>query len=209
MELVMKFRRKCIGISKILFLIVPFIISYNAKSQVDQRWLNSWNEANKVKPSKITSLSRIAPEDEQGKPLVIKGKIYNPDNTPAKDVLVHSYHRDSNGFDFGKNDTQLSTWRLQGWAKTDQNGNFEFKTIRPAPDHIGREGPHIHFTIVSEKYGRQWAPKVFLSDDPTLTEAQHNDSKKAGKFGWISEVREKDEIQYISVNIKLKKRGDF
>ena len=48
MELVMKFTRKLIGISKMLFLIVPFIISCNAKSQVDQRWLNSWNEANNV-----------------------------------------------------------------------------------------------------------------------------------------------------------------
>src|SRR5690606_12209517 len=133
----------------------------------------------------------------------------NPDNTPAKDVLVHSYHRDSKGFDFGKNDSELSTWRLQGWARTDRNGNFEFKTIRPAPDHIGREGPHIHFTTVSEKYGRQWAPTVYFSDDPLLTEKQRNDSKKAGKFGWISEVKEKDGIQYIHVNFKLKKSGDF
>lgn len=200
---------KCFKFSLMIVLAGSLFPSGSVKGQVDQRWLNSWNEANKMKPSAVLSVSRIAPENEPGTPFIIKGKIFNPDDTPAKDVVVHSYHRDAQGYDFGKNDSELRTWRLQGWAKTDEGGNFEFKTIRPAPDHIGREGPHIHFTTVSENYGRQWAPKVFLSDDPTLTEAQRIDSGKAGKFGWISEVTEKDGIQYIIVNIKLKKSGDF
>ncbi|MEM1339644.1 MAG: hypothetical protein AAGF96_17930 [Bacteroidota bacterium] len=146
---------KCIEKSKILILIALFFICCTVKSQVDQKWLHNWNVAIKNKPSEIRSRGRIAPVDEKGKPLVIKGNVFNPDNTPAKAVLVHSYHRDSEGYDFGKNDSELSTWRLHGWAKTDQNGNFEFKTIRPAADYIAREGPHIHFTLVSEKYGRQ------------------------------------------------------
>lgn len=186
-------------------LLFPIVIN----AQVDKRWLRSWNEANEKRPIEISSKSRIAAKNEPGTPLIIKGKIFNPDGTPAVNVIVHSYHRDNKGYDFVKNDKVLTTWRIQGWAKTDVNGNFEFKTIRPAPDYLGRDGAHIHFTLISEKYGKQWAPTVFFDDDPRLTEKQQNDSKKAGKFGWISKVKEKDGIQYIDVNIKLKKNGDF
>ncbi|MEO1054342.1 MAG: hypothetical protein AAFX87_27135 [Bacteroidota bacterium] len=192
-----------------LVFIGWFFLNSNAQGQVDPRWLNSWNEANEMIPSKISSVSRIAPEDEPGKPLIIQGKIFNPDGTPAKNVLVHAYHRDARGYDFGKNDRELSTWRLQGWAKTDENGSFEFKTIRPAADHISREGPHIHFTTLSAHYGRQWAPKVFFDDDPLLTASQRMRSQEAGEYGWIAEVEVKDGVQYITVNIKLKESGDF
>ncbi|QKX05421.1 hypothetical protein HN014_11010 [Aquimarina sp. TRL1] len=205
----MKTLRKWVEVYKTIWLIIPFTLSFSIQGQVDPRWLRHWNEADKKKPIEIPAASRIAAKDEQGIPLIIKGKIYNPDTTPAEGIIVHSYHRDGNGFDFGKNDVELTTWRLQGWAKTDKNGNFEFKTIRPAPDYLGREGAHIHFTTISKEFGRQWAPKVFLSDDPMLTEKQHSASKKAGKFGWISKVKEIKGIQYITVKIQLKEKGDF
>ncbi|MEX0275455.1 MAG: hypothetical protein AB3N16_13865 [Flavobacteriaceae bacterium] len=192
-----------------LLLMMLFILACDAKGQVDQRWLRSWNEAQELKPSHITSLGTIAPENEPGTPLVIKGCVHTPDETPAIGVVVHSYHRDALGYDFGENDAVFTTWRLQGWAKTDKNGHFEFKTIRPAPDYIGREGAHIHFTTLSDRFGKQWAPKVFFSDDTTLTKKQRLASKKAGKFGWISDVKEIKGVQYIEVHIKLKEKSDF
>ncbi|MEM6648558.1 MAG: hypothetical protein AAF730_20130, partial [Bacteroidota bacterium] len=101
------------------------------------------------------------------------------------------------------------TWRLQGWVKTDAGGRFEFATIRPAPGHLGREGGHIHFTTESEAYGRQWTPKVFFSDDPTLTAAQRRQSDEAGAFGWIRDVETANDVQRISVAIQLKEESDF
>ncbi|MEM8939829.1 MAG: hypothetical protein AAGC64_10830 [Bacteroidota bacterium] len=196
-------------ISKTLFVIIPLFIDYKAQGQVDQQWLSSWNKADEMKPSTISSMSRIAPKSEPGIPLIIKGKIFNPDNIPAKGVVVHAYHRDAQGYDFGENDSSFPTWRLQGWAKTDMDGNFKFSTIRPAPDHLGREGAHIHFTTISNEFGLQWAPKVFLGDDPEVTKNQRLLSKEAGKFGWVCEVKTINGIQYIELNIKLKENGDF
>lgn len=194
---------------KIFLTIILLLAGFSVKAQVDPEWLKSWNEANELKPSDITSVSRIAPKSEAGVPFVIKGKVFNPDNSIGKGVTVHSYHRDAKGFDFGENDSQFTTWKLQGWTRTDKDGTFEFRTIRPAADHIGREGAHIHFTTISTEFGRQWANKVFLSDDPLLTKSQRKMSKEAGKYGWICEVKEKDGIQYIEVNIILKENGDF
>ena len=129
--------------------------------------------------------------------------------TPAADVVVHAYHRDRNGFDFGADDKALTTWRLQGWVKTDAQGRFEFKTIRPAPDHIGRDGPHIHFTVETQKYGRQWAHAIHFADDPRLSDADRRRSAQMGQFGWVREVSAKDGVQHIDVTIRLKPTSDF
>jgi protocatechuate 3,4-dioxygenase, beta subunit len=154
--------------------------------QADPYWMKSWNKAQDTRPATMTSSARIAPADEPGTPLVLRGLVVEPDGrTPAAGVVVHSYHRDQQGFDFGPNDSAASTWRLQGWAKTDTDGRFEFRTIRPSPDHLGREAAHIHFTLESKEFGRQWAPTLYVPD-------------KAGAG-----------VQQVMVNIRLKQKADF
>jgi len=156
--------------------------------RADPYWMRSWNEAQASRPSSMASQSRIAPQDEPGVPLVLRGQVFLPDGrAPAPDVVVHAYHRDAQGFDFGPGDTALTTWRLQGWARTDAEGRFEFRTIRPAPDHLGREGPHIHITLESRQFGRQWAPILFLTDN----------------------VQTIDAVQYVTARIQLKNKGEF
>ncbi len=138
-------------------------------ASVDPQWLESWQLAVASRPAVLTDNNRIANKNEAGEPLIIKGQVFQPDGTtPAAEVLVHAYHRDSAGFDFGKNDKSTKTWHLQGWVNTNQQGGFYFTTIRPAPDHIGREGAHIHFTTVSKQWGKQWAPKVFLNNPSSI-----------------------------------------
>lgn len=177
--------------------------------QVDPDWLRSWKEAVQDRPATLASTARIADSSEAGPPLIILGEVVDPDGLPASDVVVHSYHRDQEGFDFGPNDTSATTWRLQGWAVTDSRGRFEFRTVRPAADHLGREAAHIHFTLESERYGRQWAPKVFFADDPLVTAVQRQRSENAGEFGFVREVEVANGTQRISVMIRLKRSADF
>lgn len=172
--------------------------------------MRSWTEAQKNRPAEMTSRGRIAPEDEPGPPLVIHGQVFLPDGrTPASGVVVHAYHRDQSGFDFGPGDRALTTWRLQGWAKTDAEGRFEFQTIHPAPDHLGRDAPHIHFTTESHDYGRQWAHTIYFAGDPLVTEAKRRASAAAGEFGWIREVETRAGVQHVAIKIRLKKEADF
>lgn len=177
--------------------------------QVDPFWLRSWNEAQESRPSTMTYVARIADENEPGAPLVILGQVFDPDGTPAEGVVVHAYHRDRDGFDFGPDDKALTTWRLQGWVVTDPEGRFEFRTIRPAPDHLGREGAHIHFTLESNDYGRQWAPTVYFADDPLVSSDERRRSEAAGKFGWVPEVETENGVQQVRVMIRLKADPDF
>lgn len=177
--------------------------------QADAFWLKSWNEAQEGRPSTMRSSGRIAEESEPGQPLIIHGQVFDPDGASADGVVVHAYHRDREGFDFGPNDDSLATWRLQGWVKTNAVGRFEYRTIRPAPDHLGREGAHIHFTLESDDYGLQWAPTVYLADDPLVSRDQRSRSREAGEFGWVQDVETKDGVQHIDVTIRLKQAADF
>ncbi len=178
--------------------------------QADPFWMKSWKEAQQSRPERMASVGRIASLTEPGTPLVILGQVFEPDGrTPAPGVVVHAYHRDQDGFDFGPNDHALTTWRLQGWVKTDAQGRFEFQTIRPAPDHMGREGAHVHFTLESQRFGRQWAPTVYLSDDPLVTKRTREQSAEAGEFGWVRDVTVRNGIQRTNVNIRLKQKADF
>ena len=195
---------------KIIVGALILLIANKSNSQVDPSWLKSWNEAVYMQPKNISSKSIIVSKEEPGIPFVIIGQIFKPDGrTKAKSVLIHIYHRDHEGFDFGQNDNFLTTWRLQGWAKTNTEGKFEFRTIRPAPDHLGREGSHIHFTIVSEDFGNQWAPKIHFLDDASIADKEKKESEEAGQFAWLKEVKNIDGIQHIEVKIKLKEKADF
>ncbi len=180
-----------------------------ALAQVDPDWLRSWNEAVDARPKTLNSDARIAPADEPGTPLTIHGRIVDPVGKAAPGVIVQAYHRDAEGFDFGPGDDATTTWRLQGWAVTDADGRFTFRTIRPAPDHLGREGAHVHFTLVSERYGRQWASSIYFSDDPLITAAERNRSAASGEFGWVLDVETRDGFQHVEVSLRLDEKTHF
>lgn len=194
-----------------IMLVVLFIFTpIQSQGQVDPEWLKSWNQAVAMRPDNVSSSSVIVSPNEPGVPIVVHGKIFQPNGLEvANNVIIHMYHRDNQGFDFGLNDNELSTWRLQGWAKTDAQGKFEFHTIRPAPDHIGREGGHFHFTVVSTEFGKQWAQKIHFFDDPKISDREKQLSAASGQFGWLKEVKTFDGIQHIDVAIKLKEKADF
>lgn len=51
------------------------------------------------------------------------------------------------------------------------------------------------------RFGRQWAPTVFFSDDPLVTESQRRRSAEAREFGWARDVSVIDGIQHVDVKI--------
>lgn len=186
-----------------------YLFSASVSGDVDPFWLASWNEAVELRPTVLDSHGVMVANDEAGTKMVIQGLVIDPYGNAAEGVIVHAYHRDNQGFDFGYMDKDFTTWRIQGWVITDQQGRFTFDTIRAAPDHLGREGGHIHFTTISEEYGRQWALKAYFSDDKLLTQRQKEISRKAGKFGAIREVVKTTDGELINVAIKLKAKPDF
>src|SRR5215470_9843497 len=155
-------------------------------------------------PVSVNSVGVIGTVNEPGDHLVVTGQVFAPDGvTPAPNVIVYAYQTDSTGE--YHNDAERVA-RLHGWAKTDDQGRFEFHTIRPGA-YPGRAVPaHIHFHIYGGGYPLQWTEDLRFADDPLLTPEQKQSSAALGKFVNIQTVtRDPDGTQHCTFNIRASK----
>lgn len=182
-------------------LVIP------STAQNDPGWLRQWHAAQRERPAAIGMAGRIAQTDEPGVPLAVHGQVFQPDGaTPAPNVVVFAYQTDAAGLYSRPGDAE--EWRLKGWATTDADGRFEFATIRPGP-YPGRTEPaHIHMTVESRTFGRQWAELLF-ADDPLVTAAVRDRSAWAGRFGFVRPVRVEAGIGHVEIAVRLKRTSDF
>ena len=143
----------------------------------------------------------IAGPDEPGEQLIISGTIFKKDGkTPAPEVILYVYHTDNKGL-YSPAPKQTAAKRhghLRGWVKSDENGRYEFKTIRPASYPNSRNPQHIHPIIKEPGLTLYWIDEFLFKDDPLLSEQEkiRNDGrggsgiinlKKNEKGVWIGE----------------------
>lgn len=153
-------------------------------------------------PAAVSSMGIIAPLSEPGQRLIITGQIFAPDGvTPVPGVIVYAYHTDGSG-EYHNDANRVA--RLHGWAKTDANGAFEFRTIRPAP-YPGRQiAAHVHFHAYGNGYPLQWLDGLRFADDPLVGIEDRASSIIHGKFGNVCAVtRSADAVEHVTVNFRL------
>src|SRR5688572_17730128 len=154
-------------------------------SAQDVEFIRAWERAQLEKPAVLKSRARIAPADEPGIPLIMRGRVFRSDGrTPAPGVTVFAYHTDRTGL-YDERSKGPHSWRLRGWAKSDANGRFDFDTIRPAP-YPGRGiAAHVHLSIEGPGVARRLSAGLLFSDDELVTAAERAASAKNGKFGEV------------------------
>jgi len=190
------------------FLAVVFALSpvFLQSGQVDQDWLRRWQDAQTHRPAALMEHSRIASASEPGTPLIISGLVVGPDGvTPQPNAIVFAYHTDDSGL---YSERPGLPWRLRGWARTDSAGRFEFETIRPGPYPNHRVPAHVHVTIESSAFGRQYGGLQF-DDDSLVPAADREASIAKGRFADVLTVVREGRTEHVQLNIKLKPRGDF
>jgi protocatechuate 3,4-dioxygenase beta subunit len=173
-----------------------------AAPRQDVEYLQAVERAQRLRPKTLTSRARIAPPGEPGTPMVITGHLFERDGrTPARGFTVFAYHTDAKGiYDVPSNGPH--SWRLKGWALTDENGRFEFTTIRPAPYPGRTEAAHVHVTFEGPRVPRRSAGIQF-ADDPLVSRADLAASKQAGEFGSVLEVKTRDGVQYVDWKARI------
>ncbi|MEX5257920.1 catechol 1,2-dioxygenase [Kocuria arenosa] len=78
-------------------------------------------------------------EDEEGTPLLFKGRFTDTDGNPITGAQVEIWHADAAGF-YSQYAPGLPEWLFRATVKADENGYFEINTMRPAPYQIPTEG---------------------------------------------------------------------
>lgn len=181
----------------------------SAPAAQDREFVRAYERAQASRPAVVGSVSRIGPESEPGSPLVINGRVYQTDSrTPAAGITVFAYQTDATGvYDVPSNGPH--SWRLKGWAVTDAEGRFQFRTIRPASYPNAAVPQHVHLHLEGPHVPRRWTTSLEFDDDPTVTARQREASRQAGMFGGIRPVTKRDGIDHVEINLRIESRGLF
>jgi protocatechuate 3,4-dioxygenase beta subunit len=119
--------------------------------------------------------------NEKGQKLQITGKVYHNDGrTPASNVIVYYWHTDSKGlYTFDENTPSKAKrhGRMRGWVKSDANGKYSIKTIRPAPYPNENIPAHIHLSIKEPNLNNEYYADLYFDDKLYL-----DHRKKYGRF---------------------------
>lgn len=160
-------------------------------------------------PANVSSSGTIATAGEAGEQLVVSGQLFAPDGkTPAAGVIVYAYQTDATGQYHNGADRVA---RLHGWVKTDRDGRFEFRTIRPAPYPSRTMPAHIHLHAWGAGYPLQWTPDVKFSDDALLAPKDHDESDALGSgFANICAVtRDRAGEWHCAIRLRLLRETNY
>jgi protocatechuate 3,4-dioxygenase beta subunit len=132
-------------------------------------------------PWKIVMVSA----EEPGEPLIVRGTIYGADGkTSLEGARLYVYHTDSHGY-YNPHHSFQEPPRLRGWMKTNAQGQYEFRTIKPAPYPGGRIPAHIHPTAGAPGYPARWIDEYWFEGDPSL---KPEDIRKNSALGSFSQI---------------------
>ena len=152
-------RRRLVGLTGVAGAALSAVASIGAQ---DVQYVRAIERAQQQRPATLATTARIAPTSEPGTPLVVRGRLLNVDGAPARAVTVFAYQTDRGGL-YDKPENGAHSWRLRGWAKTDDDGRFTFETIRPGSYPNSNNPPHIHFTAFLTGGERYHAGELQLS----------------------------------------------
>jgi protocatechuate 3,4-dioxygenase, beta subunit len=135
-------------------------------------------------PWKIVTVS----DKEPGEPLIISGTIYAPDSsTPMVGMNLWVYQTDATGHysTLAESGGDNRNTRLHGLMRTNSEGRYEFRTIKPAP-YPGRQNPaHIHAFVSGPGYPEYWIDEFLFEGDPFITDEMRKKFSGKGTFSSI------------------------
>lgn len=135
-------------------------------------------------PANPGPTATLTPANEPGEPLEISGTIYQADgHTLAAGVFLFVYHTDATGH-YDPQDDPFAP-RLRGWMRTGRDGQYSFRSIRPAPYPNHSEPAHIHVHIWSNTIRDHFLPEYWFAGDPLIKPADAARFQGMGTFSPI------------------------
>lgn len=95
----------------------------------------------------------------QGTPFQLSGRVLNMEGMPLRNAVVDVWHADSTGT------YDNEGFRLRGRVKTDAEGRYSFKTIKPK--FYGGRPAHFHLKVYSDQI-QELTTQLFFQGDPLL-----------------------------------------
>ena len=118
-----------------------------------------------VAPPEAPSRVVVAPQGEPGDALTISGVVFQADGrTPIRGASIYVYQTDARGY-YAPDDARASNNpRLKGYLRTDAQGRYEYRTVRPGSYPGTRNPGHIHYHVSAPGYRERVFEIVFEGD---------------------------------------------
>lgn len=108
-----------------------------------------------------------------------------PSDAPIAGAVAYVYHTSAKGW-YSDKAAHIRAWsgdtrhaRLFGYLKTDEDGSFEVRTIRPGGYPRSTLPQHIHLEIEADGYA-PLVTELLFDDDPCLTAELRDRAKREG-----------------------------
>lgn len=115
-------------------------------------------------------------QDEAGETLFFNGRVANMDGIPIEGAIVDLWHADAQGL-YSQIHPGIPEWNLRGRLLTNDQGEYEFRTILPPPYEIPKFGStgkvlaalgrhvyrpaHLHVKVSHADYGEMTSQLYF------------------------------------------------
>jgi catechol 1,2-dioxygenase len=119
-----------------------------------------------------------------GTRIILKGKVFRADcKTPVNNALVEIWHCNAEG----EYDNDSKEFRQRAGLKTNESGDYLFKTILPGKYLNGDlyRPSHIHYRV-TEKNSKELISQIYFKDDPHIS-----------KDPWASDAKAQQRILQI------------
>ncbi len=141
----------------------------------------------------LSSTIDIAPADEPGMPLILKGRVFQVDgSTPAARVVLYFHQTNASGLYKSINSTGRggpNDAMIEGWLATGADGRYEVATVQPAPyPNLGAPA-HIHVYVKEPGRRPYYIDDFVFEGDSLVTERYRADQQLRGGSGIVKLVR--------------------
>lgn len=152
-------------------------------------------------PARLSHIISIADKNEDGERLQIRGVLLRRDGkTSAPGVVIYAYHTNRRGI-YPKNGSEVGihTWHgyLHAWGKTNERGEFEIRSIRPAQYPSNTTPAHIHLVVKEPDGAMYYINDIMFADDPLVRNKRDE--------GIVTVKRDADGIWKGAASIRLRR----
>lgn len=159
-------------------------------------------------PKNISSIDTSSGWKEKGQKLIITGTTFQLDGkTPVPNVVIYYWQTDNNGYYSPKAEMDEKAKKhghIRGWVKTDANGKYTIKTIRPAPYPNDILPAHIHLSIKEPDIENEYYTDEINFDDDKLLIPHLKKYRQENRGGsGITRILLKDSLQIAEHDIIL------
>ncbi len=116
-------------------------------------------------------------ESAIGERIMVHGLVLDEDGRPIPNALIEIWQANAGGRYRHRNDSYLAPLDPNfggcGRCKTDEEGRYQFRTIRPGPYPWPNGGndwrpAHIHFSIFGEAFPQRLITQMYFEGDPHI-----------------------------------------